>query len=65
MTLETGSAKNTPITPKPTLGRISVSGTTMKALRKSEKKIAWRASPIAWNADCPADWSAMNTKPKK
>ena len=53
MALEIGSARNTPSTPKPNLGRSSVSGATITAFRSREKKIAWREYPSAVKADCP------------
>ena len=46
-TLEIGYAKNTPTTPNPILGKNIVSGTTINAFRRSEKKIACFASPSA------------------
>ena len=62
-TLEIGSARKTPFTPNPTAGSNSVKGTTMIALRRREKKMAYFDLPSAWNAVCPADWKVMNTNP--
>ena len=31
----------------------------------NEKNIECVASPNAWNVDCPANWNAINTNPKK
>ena len=47
ITLDIGSARNTPCTPKPTAGRSRVRGTTIKAFLNSEKKMACFASPRA------------------
>lgn len=40
ITFEIGSDRNTPATPKPSLGRIMASGTAIIAFLKSEKNIA-------------------------
>jgi len=40
-----GSARNTPFTPNPAMGKSNVNGTTIKALRNREQKIACFASP--------------------
>ena len=64
--LEMGSARKTPMTPRPaTWGRIKVSGTTMIIFRNREKKIACLAFPRDLNTLCPAIWKAIIKKPKK
>ena len=64
-TLEMGSARKTPSTPKPQEGRRIVSGTTMMALRSREKKMACLALPRAWKVLCPTNWKDIKAKPKK
>ena len=44
---EIGSAKNTPFTPKPTIGSNTVSGTTITTFLKIEKNTARFAYPSA------------------
>ena len=65
MTFDIGSDKNTPMTPKPILGRIITSGTTIMAFLKSEKNIACFEYPSAVKVDCPVNMKAINTNPKK
>ena len=63
--LEIGSAKNTPLTPNPTIGKTNTSGATINAFLKSEKNIAFFAKPRAWNAICPENWNDIKKNPKK
>ena len=65
MALEIGSARNTPLIPSPSRGSASVSGTTINALRSSEKNMACFEYPRAVKVDCPANWKAIKKNPKK
>ena len=61
-TLETGSARYTPSTPKPSTGRSRVRGATMNALRRREKKTACLDFPRPTKVDCPMNWKDMQKK---
>lgn len=50
--LDTGSARNTPRTPKNN-GKINIKGITIIPLRNIEKNIDCFARPSAVNVDCP------------
>lgn len=64
-TFEIGSAEKTPFTPIPILGRIIVSGMTIIAFLRSEKKTARFGHLSETNVDWPADWNVWNTKVRK
>lgn len=66
ITLEIGSARKTPMTPRPPMcGRSIVNGTTMTTFLNIEKKIAFFAFPSEVNAHCPENCRAIMKKPKK
>ncbi len=66
MKLEIGSARKTPVTPKPNIrGRIRVRGMTINAFRSREKNTACLERPNATAEDWPAICPAIMKKPKK
>ena len=66
ITLDIGSARNTPATPRPPIcGRIRVRGTTIITFLRIEKKIAFFAFPRDVNAHWPENCSDIIKKPKK
>ena len=65
MAFEIGSAKKTPLTPKPIVGSHNVKGTTMITFRNIEKNTALFAHPNAVNVDCAENCNAIKKKPKK
>lgn len=64
--LEIGSARKTPMVPKPnSFGRRRVKGTTIIALRSREKKMASLDFPRAIKVDCPENCRDIMKNPKK
>lgn len=64
MKLETGSAINTPFTPRfPICGRIYISGITITTFLNNEKKTACFERQSAVNVDCPANWNDIIKNP--
>ena len=61
---ETASATNTPVVPIQ-MGRITVRGALMTALRNREKKMACRDRPSPTNTPCPAICRDMKTNSRK
>ena len=66
ITLEIGSAQNTPSVPRfPIIGSSMVNGMTMMTFRNREKKTACFARFNATAVDCPANCSAIIKIPQK